>query len=446
MWTSLLLSVGCITGVPLPEGAKKEDPKVLVVELFAKEQFYKEEESKEAEFDGILMKREGKGGPKIGIGRNNPIYLQMEKDSREVYLGGQPQKLDPYVGRKVKIIGKPMLVLKHREIWPASMLVYPDSQGDSKSLKIHATGAWTYGTADPDNPQKPLTRVFRSAAELITTPPFSNLDALPAVVEKMASDALAKALKVDAIDWSKQMLIVATAGTQSSGGFKVEILSVKENDKNLLVTWKVTPPDGFATNAFTHPGVVVLVDQNAKPAQFIEPGKVPPKKGPAIDESPANPADPSESPARSADQSDEKPVPEGPKIIARTSARLATTSLVIRSAEELAKLRGGKEEPDQASAEVAKMLKVEGIDWKKQMLITVSGGVQRTGGYSVEVKGLSVKDKNLIVNWKLNTPAPGSIVTQAFTHPSATILVDRFEGEVRFDPPPPKGKGKFERD
>ena len=31
------------------------------------------------------------------------------------------------------------------------------------------------------------------------------------------------------------------------------------SDGTLTVTYKVTPPDGFATQAFTHPGTVVLV-------------------------------------------------------------------------------------------------------------------------------------------------------------------------------------------
>jgi len=140
---------------------------------------------------------------------------------------------------------------------------------------------------------------------------------------------------------------------------------------------------------------------------------------------------------------DEKKTDEaGPKILARTSARLANSSMVIRSAADLLKARGGEGDADQAVAEAAKQLKVDAIDFKKQMIIVVSGGVQRTGGYSVDVKGLKIKDKVLIVEWKLNTPKPGAFVTQALTHPAQTILVERFDGEVRFDPPPPKGGGK----
>ncbi|MBI1831207.1 MAG: protease complex subunit PrcB family protein [Planctomycetes bacterium] len=130
-----------------------------------------------------------------------------------------------------------------------------------------------------------------------------------------------------------------------------------------------------------------------------------------------------------------------PKIHAKTPMRIGTTSSVVRSAEDLGKLQNT--DADKASANLAKMFKVEAIDWKKQMVIVVYGGTQRTGGYSVEVKSLEVKDAKLIVNWKLKTPAPGSIVTQALTNPTLTILVDRFEGDVIFEPKAPAaGLGK----
>jgi hypothetical protein len=127
-----------------------------------------------------------------------------------------------------------------------------------------------------------------------------------------------------------------------------------------------------------------------------------------------------------------------PKIHAKAPARIATNSMVIRSSEQLAKLRNT--DADKASAELAKLLKVESIDWKKQMVVVISGGQQRTGGYNVEAKSLEIKNGKLIVHWKLNTPGPGSIVTQAITYPTLTILVDRFEGDVAFDPAPPASK------
>ncbi len=133
--------------------------------------------------------------------------------------------------------------------------------------------------------------------------------------------------------------------------------------------------------------------------------------------------------------------PEAPKIHAKSAARIGQGTAVVKSAEQLGKLQNM--DADKASASLAKMLKVDAIDWKKQMVIVISGGTQRTGGYSVETKSLEVKDGKLIVHWKLNTPAKDAIVIQVITNPAQTILVDRFEGDVTFDPPSPPDKKKL---
>ena len=122
--------------------------------------------------------------------------------------------------------------------------------------------------------------------------------------------------------------------------------------------------------------------------------------------------------------------------------------LVLRSAGDLLSASGmaGKAADEalqkQVTAATAKLLKVDGIDWKKQMLVVVTGGVQPTGGYAVEVTKAEVKDKVLTVHWKLNAPKPGALVTQALTHPGQVALLERFEGEVKFDPPAKKADGK----
>ncbi len=89
---------------------------------------------------------------------------------------------------------------------------------------------------------------------------------------------------------------------------------------------------------------------------------------------------------------------------------------------------------DLATALAAKMLKVKKIDWDKQMIVIVSGGTQPTGGYKVEVTDLKADDDTLTVHWKVVPPAPGQRVTQARSNPAETLLIQRFDGEVRFDP------------
>src|SRR5262249_62190700 len=130
------------------------------------------------------------------------------------------------------------------------------------------------------------------------------------------------------------------------------------------------------------PGQVVLVPRCEGEVKFAAPaaagkgtsGRLPPERF--------------ESPAREAPPQDEKPAGRELKVIAQGNARIGAGSSVIRSAKELAAAEGGKGDPA-AAARLAKLLKVEAIDWDKQMIIVISGGVQRTGGYSVEVKKLA---------------------------------------------------------
>jgi len=127
------------------------------------------------------------------------------------------------------------------------------------------------------------------------------------------------------------------------------------------------------------------------------------------------------------------------KILGRASWRPAGGGdrghRVIRSSREL---------PGNATA-LAKEFKVDAIDWKTQMVLVISGGTQRTGGYSVGLTDLTVEGKTLTAHWQLRGPRPGQMVTQALTHPAAAFLVERFEGEVRFAPPTAPGGSRRPR-
>jgi hypothetical protein len=139
---------------------------------------------------------------------------------------------------------------------------------------------------------------------------------------------------------------------------------------------------------------------------------------------------------------------EDPKIIARGVWPVRADKpqqVVVRSAQELALALGvdAKHARDRrfqndAVSDTIKLLKVKEIDWNKQMLVVVTAGAQRTGGYRVDIESLRVKDGVLIVNWKLHVPQPGVVVTQAISYPAQMALVDHFHGSVQFDPPAEK--------
>lgn len=146
------------------------------------------------------------------------------------------------------------------------------------------------------------------------------------------------------------------------------------------------------------------------------------------------------------DKKPEKDSGKAVKILGRSPWKAAprpgapAIQLVIRSDRDFARAIPRGSNPKAEQAQLAKQMKVDAFDWQKQMIVAVSAGAQRTGGYRVEVLGVFVKDNVMTVRWKLHSPKPDDIVTQAFTHPAEAVLLETFSGKVVFDPPAPKPK------
>ena len=130
---------------------------------------------------------------------------------------------------------------------------------DAKPTKIIARASWTHTPVDVKLSGKDKVQlVLRTAAELDEAVPMA---------EGRAN--LAKELKVKEIDWTKQMLVVVSGGTQRTGGFRVEVTGLETKGETLTVKWKIAPPKGLATQAFTHPAEVVLVPKFAGKVGFL---------------------------------------------------------------------------------------------------------------------------------------------------------------------------------
>jgi PrcB C-terminal len=227
------------------------------VELFAKEGWYKDAKGAEVEFVGVLRKAKQDDNV-VGFGRNNPFRLEMDGNKvREVHVGGNLKILDPYVGKKIKLVGKAVDMevegRNHKEIWPASLVVLADDKKDAgkgDAPKIHAKAPSHFG--------KGGSSVIRTA-------------------DDKATAELAKRLKVDGIDWKKQMVIVISGGQQRTGGYSVEAKSLEVKDKKLVVHWKLNVPDGIVTQVISHPALTILVDRFEGDVVF-DPAPPPEKK------------------------------------------------------------------------------------------------------------------------------------------------------------------------
>ena len=78
---------------------------------------------------------------------------------------------------------------------------------------------------------------------------------------------------------------------------------------------------------------------------------------------------------------------------------------------------------------MAKLLKVEKIDWTKEMILAVNGNRSGDGSGTIKFRSLKIKDKVLHVAWQQeNRPSLGIVA------PRGMVLVERFDGEVKFAP------------
>jgi len=149
-------------------------------------------------------------------------------------------------------------------------------------------------------------------------------------------------------------------------------------------------------------------------------------------------------PAVKATVDDETKTAKTLRIEARTLWRAPTKpgspaqQIVIRSAADAAKATGKSEK--EGTATLARAFKVKDIDWTKKMVVVVTSGAKGTGGYTLTVDKLAVKDNSLTVHWTLKSPTGAA--TSAFTHPGQAVLTETVDGKVEFSRTEPKGKGK----
>src|SRR5262245_30221401 len=137
--------------------------------------------------------------------------------------------------------------------------------------------------------------------------------------------------------------------------------------------------------------------------------------------------------------------PKEPKVLSGGSAtdpflirlKKPDSGVVIRSAEELvahSSKPDSAKDPDVQKAmetELAKFLKVERIDWDKQMVLAVQGHSTRGEYGAIKFDPLKIEGKALLVQWKQEN----HITRAAYKGPPVGfVLVERFAGEVNFLP------------
>jgi hypothetical protein len=113
-----------------------------------------------------------------------------------------------------------------------------------------------------------------------------------------------------------------------------------------------------------------------------------------------------------------------------SAKRRGDSHWVVSNGTELARHFGyfGRDVDQRASGDIARELKVAGLDWKKQMLVGVAAGMH-INGERLRIVSVRISDKTLTVTYRLEKPKEAAA---GICYPAETVLVDRFDGDVKF--------------
>jgi hypothetical protein len=301
-----ILLMTALTGAPTGAQDKKADDKAVAakIDLLIDDATYKKSAAKEYELAGKLTKSTAdNAGPassycmEIVVFRSVTVEREVngkklsttevvpETVKQFIYFGNKGDALNPYAGKTIKLTGKLLeanvapnstnIFWPGRlELWDPKAKVEEDEgccvEEKDTALKIYAKTDWPFVNGVQGDGKKGQQFAIRSAAELVAK---ANAGAVAAGkqdgVEKKQTAEIAKLLGVDSIDWKKQMLVVVSGGEKSTGGWKIDIAAVTKSEKGATVSWALTPPTGVATQAFTHPALVALVDRCEGDIQFL---------------------------------------------------------------------------------------------------------------------------------------------------------------------------------
>jgi hypothetical protein len=86
-------------------------------------------------------------------------------------------------------------------------------------------------------------------------------------------------------------------------------------------------------------------------------------------------------------------------------------------------------------------VKMPEVDFTREMVVAVTLGTRRTGGYTIEVQRTVTEADRLKVMVRKSAPAPGSMTIQVLTAPFHVVAIPRSDLKVEFveeGPPDPK--------
>jgi len=86
----------------------------------------------------------------------------------------------------------------------------------------------------------------------------------------------------------------------------------------------------------------------------------------------------------------------------------------------------------QHSASAGSVEKIPAVDFAKEMVIAVTMGIKRTGGYMIEIARVEPTEKSLKIFVKRTSPPPGSLSIQVLTAPFHFVAVPKSDLKPEF--------------
>jgi hypothetical protein len=72
------------------------------------------------------------------------------------------------------------------------------------------------------------------------------------------------------------------------------------------------------------------------------------------------------------------------------------------------------------------------VDFTTQAVVVLMAGVKPTAGYSIHVSRLEEKSDQLVIHYKVESPAPDAVTAQIITHPWAMQVIPKPSKPVTF--------------
>jgi RNA polymerase sigma factor (sigma-70 family) len=286
---------------------------------------------------------------------------------------------------------------------PAPEPGVPQAQGEGdKPAEVPPSQQWR---GEHSAQVKPLRTVLRGAEE------WAKVWAVAAIAEVPKKPT-------PAVDFSKEMVLVAFMGQRNSGGHSIQITRVVRtgDDLTVYVRERAPAPGEAADSVITHPYHLVVVPAVKGRVRFEDDAK---KGG---------------GPGRGA--AERPQAPKEVKLEQQWRGQQATQEKPLRTAVRT------KEEWEKvwkvAEGNVIPMPPAPKVDFERQMVLAAFMGRKPTGGHAITITRVVRTDKGLTAYVRETVPGPGDIVTDALTSPYHFVVVPADKGPVTFENEPEK--------